>query len=125
MGHLATADRQGRPHCVPVCFAAWQERIYIALDEKPKAVEVRRLRRVKNILENPHVSLVVDHYEDDWSKLWFVMVEGSARLEKLPASALKQLREKYPQYRSMQLNLGLVIQPENLIKWPKKPHPEH
>lgn len=117
VGRLATADGQGRPHCVPVCFAFWQERIWIALDEKPKRVQVTRLRRVRNVLENPRVVLLVDHYEADWSKLWFVMVEGLASLEELTAGALRSLREKYPQYQSMQLMFALAIEPARIVRW--------
>ena len=78
VGHLATADMQGSPHVVPVCFAAGAESIYSVLDQKPKRASLTRLRRVKNIQTNPQVTLLVDHYEEDWSRLWYIMVEAAA-----------------------------------------------
>ena len=80
VARLATADRVGEPHIVPVCFAYSPGGIYIALDEKPKDVPPARLKRVRNILENPRVALVADRYAEDWSLLAFVMVCGRARL---------------------------------------------
>jgi PPOX class probable F420-dependent enzyme len=80
VGHLATADTHGRPHVVPVCFVYHAGRIYIALDEKPKRAPVTRLRRVRNLLANPAVALVVDRYAEDWSALSYVLVEGRASL---------------------------------------------
>src|SRR5579883_3174839 len=78
VGHLATADARGRPHVVPVCFAFDGRRIVTALDEKPKRVGPRRLRRVRNIRVNPHVAFIVDRYDEDWRRLRFVLVLGVA-----------------------------------------------
>jgi PPOX class probable F420-dependent enzyme len=110
VAHLATADAGGAPHVVPVCFALIDERIYIAIDEKPKkSRDVRQLRRLRNILENPRVALVADVYDDgDWSRLGFVLVRAMARVLEVGdhrehAEAVRVLREKYPQYRSMRL----------------------
>ena len=80
VGHLATADKAGRPHVIPFCFACDGRNIYSALDAKPKSGNLRGLRRVRNILENPRVSVVIDHYEADWSKLWYLLVQGHARV---------------------------------------------
>src|SRR3972149_6384655 len=77
VGHLATADAQGKPLVVPVCFACSEESIYSVVDEKPKRVPATHLRRLKNIAENPQVCLVVDHYEEDWSRLAPLIVEGT------------------------------------------------
>src|SRR6266566_6815365 len=105
VARLATADASGRPSVVPVCFA-WQDSyIYIALDEKPKSVAPRRLKRVRNILENPAVSFLIDHYSEDWSRLSYTLVSGTASLEEPGrphhTAAIPLLREKYPQYREM------------------------
>ena len=86
LAHLATADVNGTPHVVPVCFAIDGETVYIAIDEKPKSGDVRRLRRLRNIAENPLVAIVADVYDDrDWSRLGFVLLRGRARI--LEASA--------------------------------------
>ena len=74
VARLATADANGRPHAIPVCFAYADlgyggENIYIVLDQKPKTAELTRLRRVRNILANPQAALVVDHYDEDWRSL--------------------------------------------------------
>ena len=76
VAHLATADANGRPHVVPVCFAYLNRRIYIAIDEKPK--RSLRLKRLRNIEENPRVALVLDRYDEDWSRLAWVLVQGTA-----------------------------------------------
>ena len=78
VGRLATADANGAPHVVPVCYANDGHHIYSALDRKPKRVEARRLKRVRNILANPDVALVVDDYSDDWRKLAYVLIQGQA-----------------------------------------------
>ena len=122
VGHLATADAEGRPHVIPFCFVYDQGHIYCVLDGKPKSAGLRRLRRVRNIMDNPRVSLVIDHYEEDWSRLWYLLVHGTAELlDPCPehASALAQLRSKYPQYRSMELdeNPMIKITPERATGW--------
>lgn len=104
VAHLATADADGRPQVVPVCFAYLDGRIYIAIDEKPK--RSLRLKRLRNIEENPQVSLVFDRYDDDWSRLGWVMVHGEAALiDGGPEHerAVAALRERYAPYRSMAL----------------------
>jgi len=113
VARLGTADGEGRPYVVPVCYAFDGARFYIALDEKPKSVAVTRLKRVRNILENPQVSLLVDTYNEDWSRLAYVLVGGSAAIDE-PGSAeheraIALLREKYPQYRAMGIERQPVI----------------
>ena len=122
VGHLATADASGRPHVIPVCFAYDGEYLYSVLDAKPKRGALTGLRRVRNILENPQVSLVIDHYDEDWSKLWYLLVHGRAELiEGGPATAqaIALLRSKYPQYRRMALadNPVIRITPERATGW--------
>ena len=122
VGHLATADKAGRPHVIPFCFACDGRSIYSALDAKPKSGNLRGLRRVRNILENPRVSVVIDHYEAEWSKLWYLLVQGHAELlepSAEQADALTLLRAKYPQYREMDLENNPVIKitPERATGW--------
>ena len=111
-GHLATADAKGRPQVVPVCFVFDGQAIYSVLDAKPKTTPLRQLRRVKNILANPQVSLVVDHYEENWDKLQYILVSGDAELlesDEKWVVAIAMLREKYPQYQAMDLDQSPVI----------------
>jgi PPOX class probable F420-dependent enzyme len=106
VGHLATADAAGAPHLVPVCFALDGAALYITIDEKPKSRD-RPLKRVRNIVENPPVAFVVDRYDEDWTRLGWVMLRGAAEILESGAEhdrAQALLREKYPQYRAM--NLG-------------------
>jgi PPOX class probable F420-dependent enzyme len=127
-GHLATANAKGRPQVVPVCFVFDGQAIYSVLDAKPKTTPLRQLRRVKNILANPQVSLVVDHYEEDWDKLQYILVSGDAELlesgEKW-ALAIAMLREKYPQYQAMDLDQSPVIKiiPVRYSPWSSQPQP--
>ena len=126
IGHLATADENARPHVIPVCFSTDGRSIYSVLDQKPKRTSLFRLRRVKNILANPQATLLVDHYEEDWDNLWYLMVSGRAELvlhgqEQTDAVAL--LRDKYQQYRLMDIGLNPVIKitPENIVSWEATP----
>src|SRR5258708_4622610 len=79
VGHLATADAKGAPHLIPVCYAADVETLYITVDEKPKRRDIP-LKRVRNILDNPQAAFVVDRYDEDWSRLGWVMLRGSAEI---------------------------------------------
>ncbi len=123
VGRLATADATGAPHVVPVCYALGRSNVYIVLDEKPKRVGARALKRVRNILENPRAALVVDHYDDkDWSRLGWVMLRGRAVIvEPGPEqeSAVALLRARYAQYRLMALEMSPVIamRPEKVTGW--------
>lgn len=98
---------------VPVCFVLLGETIYHAIDAKPKSVGAEQLRRVKNIQANPQATLLVDHYVEDWRRLWWVLLHGRARL--VPdgqehARAVIALRRKYPQYRTTTpLTSGAVV----------------
>ena len=110
VGHLATADATGAPYLVPVCFALEGGTIYVTIDEKPKQQD-RPMKRVRNILENPRAAFIVDRYDEDWTRLGWVMLRGPAEIleggdEHAAAQAL--LRDKYPQYLSMNLE-GLPV----------------
>ena len=127
-GHLATADAKGRPQVVPVCFVFDGQAIYSVLDAKPKTTPLRQLRRVKNILANPQVSLVVDHYEENWDKLQYILVSGDAELlesDEKWVVAIAMLREKYPQYQAMDLDQSPVIKitPVRYSPWSPQPQP--
>lgn len=123
VGRLATADADGHPHVVPVCYAFDGERFYTPLDEKPKRVAGKELRRVRNIEARHEASLVIDQYDDDWSRLGYVLVYGRADLiapgDELHEQALALLRERYAQYREMALErqLVIVITPERVVSW--------
>ena len=100
VARLATAGADGRPHLVPVTFAVHDDVVVIAVDHKPKTTT--NLRRLRNIRENEQVSLLVDHYDEDWSRLWWVRVDGVARVlvdEAERAEPVAWLRAKYEQYR--------------------------
>ena len=126
MAHLATASLSARPVVVPICYAFDGENIYSALDEKPKSTDVRSLKRVRNIEANPQVSLVIDEYSEDWSKLLYVLIGGVAEIlepgdaqgEHLRAVSL--LREKYTQYCSMAIETLPMIKISSLRikRWP-------
>ena len=100
VGHFATSDGK-TPSVVPVCFVLLGETLYQAIDRKPKSVNPARLRRVKNIRANPSAALLIDHYVEDWRKLWYVLLRGTARIVDRGTEqqrAIVALRKKYPQY---------------------------
>jgi PPOX class probable F420-dependent enzyme len=101
VARLASLDAKRRPHVVPICFVLSGDVLYSAVDRKPKRSP--RLKRPENIRANPGVTVLVDHYEDDWSRGWWVRLRGQGRVvggcqERDRALAL--LAEKYPQYRA-------------------------
>ena len=106
VARLATADADGAPHALPVCFALSGSSLYIGIDEKPKRAGRRPLKRIRNIQENPNVAVIVDHYEDDWNKLGWIMLRGRAEILTDGAEqedAHELLRRRYAQYRDMYL----------------------
>jgi PPOX class probable F420-dependent enzyme len=124
IGHLATADSPGSPHLVPICFVYDGQAIYSAIDHKPKRRTGYGMKRIRNILENPRVAFLVHHYEEDWQRLYYVLIRGTASiLESGPEHqrALWLLEDKYVQYRERQLaqSAGLVIKivPEHIQRW--------
>jgi len=100
VARLATADAEGRPHLVPICFAIDGDRIVTAVDHKPKRAS--RLRRLENIAVNPRASALVDVYDDDWTRLWWARADGAARSEDPGSSEhgrlARLLAQRYPQY---------------------------
>jgi PPOX class probable F420-dependent enzyme len=102
VAHLATVTPAGSPHIVPCCFVLDADTIFSAVDAKPKST--LQLARLDNIREHPRVSLLVDHYEDDWNHLWWVRVDGPARVleaaDPVRDLALEALAAKYAQYRA-------------------------
>jgi PPOX class probable F420-dependent enzyme len=109
VARLATVTPDGPPHLVPIVFAVAEATVYTAVDGKPKVSQ--RLRRVANIEANPRVSILVDHYEDDWSQLWWVRADGIATIHHdgpLCERGYELLRAKYPQYQYVPLD-GPVI----------------
>jgi len=113
IAHFATCDGKGAPTVIPICFVYHSGIVYTPLDKKPKKILPTKLKRVKNILENPFVSLVVDKYNEDWQRLSYVLINGTASLiysGQEYESALDMLCGKYKQYSEMKLNkLGLPV----------------
>jgi PPOX class probable F420-dependent enzyme len=102
VAHLATADLTGQPHLVAICFALARDAIVTAVDRKPKGD--KRLKRLDNVRANARASVLVDHYEDDWSALWWARADGHARVldrdDPGHDAAIAALVERYAQYRS-------------------------
>ena len=107
IGHLATTGADGAPHVMPVCYALDDDALYFVADEKPKRRPARVLRRLENLRANPRAALVVDDYDEDWTRLQWVLVRGPATIvddAAAHAAALARLRARYPQYRRMALD---------------------
>lgn len=119
VARLATASAVAVPHIVAVTFAEAGGRIYIAIDHKPKSST--RLTRLRNIEQNPSVALLVDHYFPDWEALWWVRMDGQARVlepASVPDEAVGALRAKYPQYREASLDGPVIeIKPTRTTGW--------
>lgn len=122
VARLGTAGAANQPLVVPVCYAYDGRHLYSAVDAKPK--RTRQLRRLRNIAENPRVSLVVDHYDEDWTRLAYVVVEGPAEVLHDGvefARGVDLLLAKYPQYRTMGLDRTsgalIKITVERVLAW--------
>ena len=119
VARLATVDPQGRPHVVPICFAIEGDTLYTAVDEKPK--RTRELQRLRNIQANPQVEALIDEYDDDWSRLWWVRLRGTARIVD-ERRAMELLAAKYPQYRERPpAGPVIAISIEERIEWTASP----
>jgi PPOX class probable F420-dependent enzyme len=122
VGRLATADARGTPHVVPVCFAISEDTLYVTIDEKPKRISDRPLKRLRNMMANPSSAFVADRYDEDWTRLGWVMLRGHAEIlldgpEHDQAQTL--LRERYAQYRGMHLaELPVIaLRIEHVARW--------
>lgn len=120
IAHLATADKSGVPHVIPICFVFDGKYFYSPIDEKPK--RTTKLKRLKNIAENPNVALVIDRYHEDWRKLAYVLVHGKALVLRSGArhqAAVKLLRAKYLQYRTMAIDERpmIVVTGKRIVSW--------
>jgi PPOX class probable F420-dependent enzyme len=115
VGRLATVTATGRPHVVPVCFALSARRIYTAVDAKPKATTA--LARLENVRATRRASLLVDHYAEDWSELWWVRVDGVAEVVDSDA-AIDALAAKYEQYRAERpAGPVIALEPDRWQSW--------
>ena len=124
VGHLGTADPAGDPLVVPFCYAWDGQALYSAVDAKPKRLAPRALRRIRNIADNPRVCVVIDEYDEDWSRLRWVIIHGQAEiLSDGPdfRRGAELLLAKYPQYRAMGLDTraGVMIKvtPARVSHW--------
>jgi PPOX class probable F420-dependent enzyme len=120
--HLATSDKSGQPHVIPICFVCDGKFFYSPIDEKPKRTVPSKLKRLKNIRENPNVALVIDHSDEDWRKLAYVLIFGRPRVIHRGIAhrqAVRRLRRKYPQYRRMAIDARpmIVITPKRGFGW--------
>ena len=107
VARLATADHKGEPHAIPVCFIVIDSALYVSIDRKPKGADVSRLKRLRNIAENPAVAVIVDRYDNDWARLGWVMLRGRAEIIDSGDEhdfAQAALARRYPQYREMQIS---------------------
>ena len=126
VARLATTTPEGRPHLVPVVFALMGNNVWTAVDGKPKST--RSLRRLANLESNPRVSMLVDQYDDDWSALWWVRVDGDATILPVDAEggrlALSAMAAKYPQYAALAPPGPLIcIVVDNWTSWSARGRP--
>jgi PPOX class probable F420-dependent enzyme len=125
LGHLATAGPDGAPHVMPVCYALDDDAVYFVADAKPKRRPARELERLRNVRATGRAALVVDDYDEDWTRLAWVLVRGPATIVDDPvlhAAALERLRARYPQYRAMALDDVVAhpivrIVPHSVRRW--------
>jgi PPOX class probable F420-dependent enzyme len=117
VARLATTRPDGSPRVLPICFALEGDTLYTAVDEKPK--RTRRLARLADIERDPRVEVVIDRYDDDWSRLWWVRLRGRARVVEQDERALELLRGKYSQYRDEPpQGPFIVIEINERAEWP-------
>lgn len=124
VGRLATADAEGQPMVVPICYAFDGRALYSAVDAKPKQGPPEGLKRIRNLRENPRVSIVIDQYDEDWTRLRYVIIQGQADLlvdGPQFAHGVDLLVAKYAQYRTLALprDRGLMIRvtPSRVSSW--------
>jgi PPOX class probable F420-dependent enzyme len=124
VARLATVDSESKPHLVPVVFVFDGNCFFIPIDKKRKEVKPEKLKRIKNIQNNPNVVLLIDEYSDDWTRLAFVMVQGKASIASKTQGnlqmqeAYKKLITKYPQYQRIGLGeMCIILKPEKVASW--------
>ncbi len=122
VARLATVDQKSHPYVVPIVFVFHENSFFIPLDEKTKTVNPKNLKRVKNIEKNPNVNLLIDKYQNDWKKLFFLMIHGKAKVidgnNKLMHKIHKLLILKYPQYKKIGFgNSCIKIEPTKVRFW--------
>ena len=122
VARFATADPGGQPHIVPICYAVSGDSVYFTIDEKPKRLTDKPLKRIRNLQQNPHVALVVDRYDEDWTRLGWVMVQGEAALldnGEEHSKAQRLLKARYPQLGEMQISElpVIAIRIKRVVSW--------
>jgi PPOX class probable F420-dependent enzyme len=122
VAHFATVDAGGQPLVIPICFAFDGKEFFSPIDEKPKQISPHKLKRLRNIAENPKVSLVIDRWDEDWRKLAYILISGRARIlltGQKHRRAVTLLRRKYRQYHSMAIDQRpmIVIRPLGVKVW--------
>jgi PPOX class probable F420-dependent enzyme len=126
VARLATVDSESKPHVVPVVFVFYGNYFFIPIDEKrKKTAKPEKLKRIKNIQDNPNVALLIDEYSEDWTKLAFVMIQGRATIittktqGNIPLQEpYKKLNIKYSQYQKIGLSeICITIKPEKVTLW--------
>ena len=120
VGRLGTVTAEGKPHLVPCCFVLRDDVVYTAVDAKPKSTLA--LRRIDNISARGWASLLVDHYEEDWSALWWVRLDGTGRVidsgDEIE-QAKRALAAKYPQYENVAIPGPVIgISVKRWRSWP-------
>ena len=122
VGRFSTVDPRGQPHIVPVSYGIEAETVYFSIDQKPKQAARRPLKRIRNLIHNPRVALIVDHYEADWTQLGWVMIQGQAELLTRGHEhtlAQHQLKNRYPQLQKMKIDAlpVIAIRIKHIISW--------
>ena len=124
VARLATVDFASKPHLVPVVFVFDDNHFFIPVDEKRKTAKPEKLKRIKNIKDNPNVALLIDNYNEDWTKLAFVMIQGKASVATKEEGniqvrqAYKKLMIKYLQYQKVGLGERcIIITPKKVASW--------
>jgi PPOX class probable F420-dependent enzyme len=129
VARLGTADAAGRPHAIPVCFVRVGSSIYVPVDAKPKRGDPHNLRRLQNLRQRPEAVLLLDHYEDDWRHLRWLLIRATATMldAGIPdytaerAAALLALERRYPQYAAMRLSTldlpVIALRPTAVRRW--------
>ena len=122
VARFATVALGGQPHVVPICYAVSNDTAYFTIDEKPKRSTDKPLKRIRNLQQNPHVALVVDRYDEDWTRLGWVMVQGEAALldnGEEHSKAQRLLKARYPQLDEMQISElpVIAIRIKRVVSW--------